>query len=190
MMFVPLSVALLFFSSTVMAENCPRGFVKHDENCYMVSNHTLSWHDARQECAGLAGNYDLAIVNTSKIFEFLKQYDSHWIGLHSPKEKREFQWVDGTALDFGKDLEGEPWDVIAPNEPRFQERCVHNKAGGLWADNHCGAKYYYICGPAGQEWCQFISKYECQDEFVSTKCPEICATSYPDRPQSGSEDLE
>ena len=96
-------------------ENCPTGFVKHDENCYMVSNHTLSWHDARQECAGLAGNYDLAIVNTSKIFKFLKQYDSHWIGLHSPKEKREFQWVDGTALDFGKDLEGEPWDVIAPN---------------------------------------------------------------------------
>jgi len=190
MMFVPLSIALLFFSSTVLGENCPKGFVKHDENCYKAFNETLSWHDARQACAKLSGDYDLAIVNTQELFEFLKEYDSHWIGLYSPKEKQEFQWVDGTALDFGKKLEGKPWSAIEPNEFGFQESCVHNKAGGLWADTLCGAEYNYICGPAGQEWCQFISKYECQDEFVYTKCPETCATSYPDRPQPGSEDLE
>ena len=75
----------------------------------------LSWHDARQACARLGGNYDLAIVNSSEIFEFLKEYDSHWIGLYSREGKREFQWVDGAALHFGKELEGEPWSDMEPN---------------------------------------------------------------------------
>merc|ERR1712126_519001 len=89
--------------------------------------------------------------------------------------KREFQWVDGTALGYEKYLDRKPWSDIEPNENIYQKRCVHNKAGGLWADYLCEAKYNYICGPAGQEWCQFISKYECQDEFVYTKCIETCS---------------
>ena len=80
------------------------------------SNETLSWHDARQECASLAGNYDLAIVNTSEIFEFLKEYDSHWIGLiHREGNVDGFQWVDGKGLDFGE-VEGKrPWSDTEPN---------------------------------------------------------------------------
>ena len=96
-------------------ENCPTGFIKHDENCYMASNETLSWHDARQACASFAGNYDLAIVETEELFEFLKKYDSHWIGLYSRKGKREFKWVDGTALDYEKYLDTKPWSNIEPN---------------------------------------------------------------------------
>jgi len=112
------------------------------------SNETLSWHDARQECASLAGNYDLAIVNTSEIFEFLKEYDSHWIGLiHREGNVDGFQWVDGKGLDFGGQLKGRPWSDTEPNDFLSEQSCVHNMAAGLWADTHCGAKYNYICGP-------------------------------------------
>ena len=80
-----------------------------------MSNQTLSWHDARQACASLGGDYDLAIVDTLELFEFLKEYDSHWIGLYSRKGKREFKWVDGTALDYEKYLDTKPWSNIEPN---------------------------------------------------------------------------
>ena len=50
---------------------------------------TLSWHDARQACASFAGNYELAIVETEELFEFLKKHDSHWIGLYSRKGNEE-----------------------------------------------------------------------------------------------------
>ena len=96
----------------ISIENCATGFIKHGEKCYKASNVTLSWHDARQACARLGGNYDLAIVDTEGLFEFLKEYDSHWIGLHSQKDKQEFQWVDGTAVKF--ELEEKAW---AENEP-------------------------------------------------------------------------
>ena len=76
---------------------------------------TLSWHDARQACASFAGNYDLAIVETEELFEFLKKYDSHWIGLYSRKGNEEYRWVDGTALEF--ELEGKAW---ADNEPNVK----------------------------------------------------------------------
>jgi len=190
MMIVSLSIALLLFSTTVLAEKCPKNFIEHDEKCYKVSNQTLSWHDGRQACASLGGDYDLAIVDTLELFEFLKEYHSHWIGLYSRKGKREFKWVDGTALEYEKYLDTKPWSHLEPNENIHQKRCVHNKAGGLWADYLCEAKYNYICGPAGQEWCRFISKYECKDEFVYTKCIDTCSTSDPDTPRPGNEDDE
>ena len=100
-------------------ENCPTGFIRHDENCYWASNHTLSWHDARQACASLAGDYDLAIVNTLGIFNFLKQYDSHWIGLISREGKEEFQWVDGKGFGGQLKVFGQlgliPWSDTEPN---------------------------------------------------------------------------
>ena len=61
----------------------------------------------------MAGDYDLAIVNTLGIFDFLKQYDSHWIGLISQEGKEEFQWVDGKG--FGGQLKGIPWSDTEPN---------------------------------------------------------------------------
>ena len=28
---------------------------------------------------------------------------------------------------------------------------------------------------ASQEWCEFISEYECNDEYVKIHCPETCS---------------
>ena len=29
---------------------------------------------------------------------------------------------------------------------------------------------------ASQEWCEFISEYECNDEYVKIHCPETCSS--------------
>ena len=94
---------------------CPGGFIEHEQKCYKVSTDRLSWHEARFECLGLDGNYDLAIIDSLELFEFLKKYDNHWIGLYSRVGKRDFKWVDNTNVEFGKTIKQKPWAVTEPS---------------------------------------------------------------------------
>ena len=103
------------FSSILLLGSCPDKFLKHDEKCYKVSKEKLSWHEARFECLSLDGNYDLAVIDSLELFEFLKSYDNHWIGLYSRVGKREFRWVDNTMADFGKTEKQKPWDSSEPS---------------------------------------------------------------------------
>ena len=94
---------------------CPNGFLEHAEKCYKVSTDKLSWHDARLECLGLDGNYDLVVIDNLELFEFLKSYTNHWIGLYSRVGKRDFKWIDNTKLDFGKVEKKKPWGASEPS---------------------------------------------------------------------------
>jgi len=156
-------------------DDCPNDYIKHKEKCYKVSSERLSWHEARFECLSLEGNYDLAIVDNNELFDNLKIYTNHWIGLYSRVGQRDFRWVDGTKLEFGKIKKQKPWGASEPSDMGAHEDCVHTMAGGLWNDYYCGARFNYICGPALQEWCQYISEYECDDEYVKMHCPETCS---------------
>merc|ERR1712136_451799 len=86
--------------------------------------------------------------------------------------------VDNTKVEFGKVEKQKPWGVIEPSDLGAHEDCVHTMAGGLWNDYYCGARYNYICGPASQEWCEFISEYECNDECRHSF--ENIKKTYPD----------
>ena len=96
-------------------DKCPDGFLEHAEKCYKISTDKLSWHEARFECLGLDGNYDLAIVDNLELFEFLKSYTNHWIGLYSQVGKRTFKWIDNTKVEFGKTEKQKPWAPSQPN---------------------------------------------------------------------------
>jgi len=157
------------------AGKCPDSFVEHDRKCFKVSTDRLSWHEARFECLSLDGNYDLAIIDNLELFEFMKKYTNHWIGLYSRVGKRDFMWVDGTIVEFGKTGKQKPWGSLEPSDLGAHEDCVHTMQGGLWNDYYCGARFNYICGPASQEWCEFISEYECNDEYVKIHCPKTCS---------------
>ena len=98
-----------------MIATCPGGFLEHAGKCYKVSKERLSWHEARFECLGLDGNYDLAIIDNLELFEFLKSYNNHWIGLYSRVGKRDFKWVDNTKFEFGKVEKQKPWGVTEPS---------------------------------------------------------------------------
>ena len=98
----------------------------------MISSKKLSWHRARLECLNLEGDYDLAIVDSLQVFEFLDSYQigkylekqdlygivdmpQYWIGLYSRPDKKEFKWVDGTKVEFGKIGNQKPWHEDSPN---------------------------------------------------------------------------
>ena len=100
---------------------CPDGFLEHDKKCYKISSDKLSWHDARFECLGLEGSYDLAIVDNQELFDFLKNYTNHWIGLYSRVGKRDFKWVDNTEVKFGKKEKQKPWGA---SEPSVSLHCI------------------------------------------------------------------
>ena len=101
--------------SLILLASCPDGFVEHEGNCYKVSSDRLSWHEARFECLSLEGNYDLAIIDNLDLFKFMKKYTHHWIGLYSRVGKRDFKWVDGTIVEFGKTWKQKPWDKSEPS---------------------------------------------------------------------------
>ena len=50
-----------------------------------------------------------------ELFEFLKEYNNHWIGLYSRVGKRDFKWVDRTKVEFGKTFKQKPWAAIEPS---------------------------------------------------------------------------
>ena len=47
----------------------------------------------------------------------MKNLTNHWIGLYSRVGKRDFKWVDGTTVEFGKRWKKKPW---APSEPNVR----------------------------------------------------------------------
>ena len=100
---------------TLIVGKCPDSFVENDTKCYKVSTDRLSWHEARFECLSLDGNYDLAIIDNLELFEFMKKYTNHWIGLYSRVGKRDFKWVDGTIVEFGKTGKQKPWGSSEPS---------------------------------------------------------------------------
>lgn len=63
-----------------------------------------------------------------------------WVGLNDLQNEGNFEWTDGTPLDF------EQWSPGEPNNAG-EEDCVHLPpwAGGYWNDLFCGAAGGYIC---------------------------------------------
>ena len=96
----------------VVLGKCPKDFVEHEQKCYKASTEKLSWHEARFQCLRLDGNYDLAIIDNRKLFDALKSYNNHWIGLYSQVGKKDFRWIDGTKIEFGKIGKQKPWGKI------------------------------------------------------------------------------
>ena len=100
-------------------------YIKHKEKCYKVSSERLSWHEARFKCLSLDGNYDLAIIDNLDLFEFMKNYTNHWIGLYSRVGKRDFKWVDGTIVEFGKTWKNKPWAISEPSVKHYDYTISH-----------------------------------------------------------------
>ncbi len=62
-------------------------------------------------------------------------------GLHDKGVESEFEWSDGTAVQYTN------WDAWQPDDWRNYEDCGHVKqyGQGRWNDLHCGSSLPYIC---------------------------------------------
>ena len=64
----------------------------------------------------------MAIVDNLELFEFLKSYTNHWIGLYSRVGKRQFKWIDNTKVEFGKVEKQKPWGATEPSVKLYHYR--------------------------------------------------------------------
>ena len=98
---------------------CPAGFVRFQNQCYEFSDEKQTWNDARSACQNLAGDYDLAKVDSKELNEFVVSQggsNNYWIGLHDMHGEGAFQWIsDDSDFTFGKTFEEYPWGSGEPN---------------------------------------------------------------------------
>ena len=79
-----------------------------------------NWHDARNSCRELHGNFDLVSITSYSENRFIMDVVSrlrkwYWIGLHDIEQEGNFSWTDGSLTPFGSQHHTHPWKSTEPN---------------------------------------------------------------------------
>ncbi|XP_068787231.1 struthiocalcin-2 isoform X2 [Struthio camelus] len=95
---------------------CAKGWIPFDGRCYGFFPQELSWRRAEGFCQRLGARTHLASIHSEEEHQAIVSMlassqpysDSEeeageevWIGLHRPLGRRNWEWSDGTKLDYG-----------------------------------------------------------------------------------------
>lgn len=111
--------------------------VAFESSSYVFCTGMTSWDAARMYCVDR--DYDLVVVDTNAENDFIRTTglatdNEWWIGLWSPDNDREYEWVDGVAHEF------EFWE----GDPMGQ--CVRLRTSdGAWQGKGCGGGRSFVC---------------------------------------------
>ena len=95
---------------------CPDGLVAVLGKCYKFSEDKKTWSDAQIECQSIQpGSYDLVVIDSEELNEYLKQYPDHWIGLNDMFREGELTWVNGQPAKIEETFSQSPWRAGEPN---------------------------------------------------------------------------
>ncbi|XP_062572798.1 perlucin-like protein [Saccostrea cucullata] len=132
-----------------MKESCNHGWLYYSDNCYLVSQEQMSWHEAKLQCE--SNGAFLADINsaeentwiTDKIIDNQTWSDiTHhvWIGANDIGKEGIFILSEmNSTLNFTN------WNQEEPNDDSGEDCVASIQERGLWNDLPCSLKCSSIC---------------------------------------------
>lgn len=125
---------LLSFKARAEEKDCPSGWVKYTESCYLYSEATSSWQEALSFCNSLGSSLaDVESLEEHKFIQHLITRDT-WSGGHHDTDAGEWGWEGGAAwtwpgLELGSNKVG----------------CLSISKDGNWVPTECNQKFSVLC---------------------------------------------
>jgi len=128
--------------ATVAQKSCAHGHLFQDSTCFWLGRDEIySWREAVAACADIG--MTIASVHSPEEDAFiwgLGYGSSMWIGLNDLVREGNFNWADGTAVDYTN------WRLYEP-DGGDGSNCVFmfDDNDGEWADRPCSVSTGVVC---------------------------------------------
>ena len=125
------------------ASDCPPGWTKHMQSCFLLSNSSLRWSQAESACQ--ANNSSLASVHDTSVDTFLASLVPElWSkvflgGYRQDQSAVVWSWSDHSAWVYNNWVPGEPSNMTST------ENCLCKTGAGGWVSCCCVKPRQYIC---------------------------------------------
>nr|XP_057941008.1 galactose-specific lectin nattectin-like [Doryrhamphus excisus]XP_057941009.1 galactose-specific lectin nattectin-like [Doryrhamphus excisus] len=135
------------FSINVSAPECPMGWTRLDDRCFIYKSDLLSFAEAEDACNTENANLASLRNNLENALAYQLVRDANggnipntWIGLHDGIEEGKFVWTDGSKVDFTFFRSDQPDDF------QGREECVEiHIVEERWNDDGCEDPLGFVC---------------------------------------------
>ncbi|XP_061165818.1 perlucin-like [Saccostrea echinata] len=149
-----LSFLVISVIISYVVADCPNGFTRHDESCYVINRVLATWAQASIYCHAIQA--ELVSIESQVEDNFLRGYLQNqgskydhprfWVGGSDLLQEGEWTWTK-----TGSVIGSQGFSHWAPGQPNngghLDEHCMELEAGTnwLWNDDECENRKNFIC---------------------------------------------